>query len=108
VNKSTKDIGLELEQLVVAYFLEVDPSVRLSRASGATLDPADVMSRDFVLECKKRGTESLTIEKKVFRKLCNRIAIGSQKIPLLVMQNKDKDTYVICDIKDFMRILKEK
>ena len=105
---NTKDIGKQLENLVVVYFQEIDPKTRLSKASGALSDVADIVTRDFYIEVKKRGSESLTIEKKVWRHLCNQIPTGSLKIPLLIMQNKDKDTFVILQINDFIRILKNK
>lgn len=107
MKKTSRDIGKELEEFVVAYFKDIDGSVRLSRASGALSDVADVVTKDYYIEAKKRGSESLTIEKRVWRHLCNQIPIGSQKIPLLIMQNKDKQTFVILDIKDFINILKK-
>ncbi len=106
--QSTRQIGKELENLIVAYFLEIDPTTRLSKASGALLDVADVVTRGFYIEAKKRSSQSLTIEKKVWRKLNNKIPIGSPKIPLLIMQNIDKDTFVVLNIKDFINILKER
>ena len=106
--KSTRDIGLELEKLVVAYFKDIDAKTRLSRASGALMDVADIVNKEFYIECKKRDTANLTINIKVWSKLCNKIPIGSMKTPLLILQNNDNDIFVVCNIQDFVRIIKEK
>lgn len=96
----------KLESLIGAYLEEIDPKSRPTRGSGRFDEIADVLSKYFYIECKYRNTKSITIKDTVWRKLCNQIPIGSQKIPIYILQNKLKDIWVVMGIKDFLRVVR--
>jgi hypothetical protein len=105
--KTSKEKGSELEELIVAYFKDIYPKCRVTVASGARSEVADIANIPFYIEAKNRSTQDFTIKNKVWKKLCSQIPIGSQKVPLYILGNENKELLVILDIKDFMRILKE-
>ena len=105
--KTTREIGKKLEELVLAYLKEIDPTARLSRNSGASNDLADINCQDYYVECKKRNTASISINNKVWNHLLKQLPINTKKIPLLVLENKDKRRWVAMDLDDFFRLIKE-
>jgi hypothetical protein len=108
IKKTTKEIGSELEQLVVAHLQEIDPSVRVTRASGARGEKADIKnSLHQKMECKVRNTENCIIQRKWWLKLNRELNIYNLDTPVLVLQNKHKETFVVLDIKDYVRLLKK-
>jgi macrodomain Ter protein organizer (MatP/YcbG family) len=105
--ESTRSIGNKLEDWIISYLEELDPKTKKTNNSGAVSNNGDILNKHFVIEAKHRNTKSITINQKVWRKLCSQIPIGSQKIPLYVLRNTDKETFAVLDFKDFFRLIKE-
>lgn len=108
--KSTRDVGRKLEEIVADGLREAlnDSSIKPTTNSGASTQLGDILCSKYLVECKKRNTESITIKEDVWNKLCNEIPIQSIRIPLYVLENKNGKQWVCLDFKDFCRIIKEK
>lgn len=104
--KTTREIGNKLEKFICEYLKEIDSKARPTKASGASTQIADVLSKYFYIESKKRNTDNITIKHKVWSKLCSEIPIVSLKTPLYITQNKHNDTLVSLDLRDFVRLIK--
>lgn len=104
--KSTREVGKKLENYVLAYLQEIDPTARLSNNSGAVSGNGDIIFSKAVVECKKRNTSSITIKRDVWMKLCKSILYNSVKYPLLFIQNKHNEIYAVLQFNDFIRLLK--
>lgn len=102
---NSRDKGKKLEKFVATLLEDIDSKCRPTKASGASTEISDVLSKYFYIECKKRDTADITVKSKVWRKLCSEIPIGSQKVPLYILQNKENETFVVLDIKDFVRMI---
>lgn len=104
---NTRETGKKLENYVSAILNEIDPKSRPTIGSGSKKEISDIVNEYFYVECKKRNTKDITLKKKVWDKLCAEIPIGSQKIPLYILENESKDRFVVLDIKDFARMIGE-
>lgn len=106
--KSTREIGNKLEHYVADRLKEAlnDPTIKPTRNSGASTQLADILCSKYLIECKKRNTESITIKEDVWNKLCGEIPIGSIRIPLYVLENKNGKRWAVMDFEDFLRSLK--
>ena len=103
---NTREIGNKLENWLIEYLKELDPKTRKTNNSGAVSNNGDLMNKYFQIEAKHRNTKNLTINMRIWNKLCNQIPIGSLKTPLLVLRNENNETFAVLNFKDFMRILK--
>ena len=99
--------GKELELFIADLLSGVDKHTRPTKASGASTEIGDILNQYFIVECKYRGTDNISIRKRVWDKLCSEIPIGSKKIPLLCYRNQHRDTFAVLHIKDFIRLIKE-
>jgi hypothetical protein len=106
----TKKIGQRLENIVVEYLKEIYPKTRLTKASGACGEAGDVLCSEgrLKIECKVRDTDNCIIERKWWLKLNKELNLYNMDTPVLVLQNKHKETFVCMDIKDWIRLLKER
>jgi hypothetical protein len=102
-----REIGDNLEKLITSYLQEIDPKAKQSKNSGAVNNDGDIINSYFKIECKKRNTANLVIQHKVWQKLCNQINIGSLKIPLLVLENINKEIFAVLSFKDLIQLLKK-
>ena len=94
-----------LELYVSEKLKELDPNSRPSKASGGSTELYDVQTKcDLGIECKQRATKSVTIDYKVWQKLCSEIPLHSERIPLLALENKDKKRWAVLDLDDFFNI----
>ena len=105
---NTKEIGNKLENYLAELFKEIDSKCRVTKASGACSQKGDLVLRGFKVEAKVRDKENCIINHKVWRKLLKQLNIYNQEIPLLILQNKYKEIFAVLDIKDLIRILKER
>lgn len=103
--KTTRKIGKELELLISSYLKKHDKYARPTKASGGSTELHDILSKEYAIECKVRNSENATIKKKVWDKLCREIPVGSFKIPILALQNKHQDTWIVLQCSDFFNIL---
>jgi len=109
--KTTKEIGKKLELKVLSYFQEIQPKARLTKASGAKSQKGDItLGNEFraKIECKYRETDNCIINRKVWQKLCGELNTYHNDTPLLILGNKHDEIFAVLDIKDLIRILKEK
>jgi hypothetical protein len=104
---NTRDKGKILENYILEKVKILDPKARLTRASGASYDIADVQNIYFYIEGKNWDKENLILKRKDWTKLLEKIPIGSIKTPMYVFQNKHSERFVVLDIEDFFRICKE-
>jgi len=105
---NSREKGKKLEKFVATLLEDIDSKCRPTKASGASNEISDILSKYFFIECKKRNTANITVNSKTWQKLCSDIPMGSQKIPLYILQNKENETFVVLGINDFINILKEK
>ena len=106
--QSTIDFGKELENYVAEKFIALGyPSARRSNGSGNKGQAGDISGQDlFVVECKNRNTEDITLKDDVWNKLKNEIPLHSERLPLYILRNKNKKTWCVMDSEDFFTILK--
>ena len=107
--KSKREIGKELEILVADRLSEVlnDITIKPTKASGASTQLGDILNKDFIIECKKRNTKNITINENVWDKLLAELPIDSLRIPLYILENKNKKRWVVLDFNDFCTLIKE-
>jgi hypothetical protein len=104
---NTRKIGRELEDYIACLLEDIDPKSRPTIGSGSGKEISDILNKKFYVECKKRNTKSITIQPKVWNKLCSEVPVGSLKIPIYVLENVDSQKWIVMDIKDFITIITE-
>ena len=107
--KTKREIGKKLEFYVADKLSEVlhDSRIRPTRASGASTELGDILCSEYLIECKKRTTLSITIKEDIWNKLCNEIPIGSKRIPLYILENKNGKRWAVLDFEDWINSIKE-
>jgi hypothetical protein len=106
LKKTTREIGHKLEQYISDFLFTIDNTAKPTKASGASTQIGDVLSKYFFVEAKKTNKENIIIKSKVWNKLLAEMPQGSLKIPLYINQNAKNETLVTLDIKDFIEIAK--
>jgi hypothetical protein len=107
MDKNTRQIGRELEQRVVNKFLEIGVKASLSKNSGCSgYNLGDINVDDFIIECKQKNTESITLNADVWRKLVASIPLHSKRKAMYVLGNKDKEVWCVLSLDDMFTILK--
>lgn len=106
--KLSKRKGFEFEELVAGIFSEIfqNKTIRPTRGSGCGNEYGDISNPYFFVECKDRSTKDITIKKDIWDKLCSEIPLNSKKLPLYVLQNKNKDKFAVLNFTDFCKIMK--
>lgn len=102
-----REIGKKLED-TVAQMLKVifdDSTIKPTKASGASTELGDIKNSYLLIECKKRNTESITINYKVWKHLINQLPINSKRIPLLILENREGNQWGVMDLNDLQRLL---
>lgn len=99
--------GRKLETFVAEAFVAIfqNKTIRPTKNSGASGELGDISNSYFVCECKQRYTKDITIRKDTWDKLCSEIPLNSKKLPLLVLENKNKDKFAVLNFEDFTKIL---
>lgn len=105
--KTNKEIGDTLEQYVSQLFKDIYPYARPTKASGARGEHGDVQQPYFIIECKSRSTESITIKEEVWNKLYNELPISTKRLPLYVLRNKNNKQWAVLQLEDFIKIFKQ-
>lgn len=107
MSKSTKEVGAELENLILSYLKEIDSKARLTKGSGCSTQKGDILNNlGLKIEAKLRNTENAIIQRKWWKKLCGECISYNNDVPILILQNKHKEVYCVLDIKDLMELLK--
>jgi len=104
---SNKERGDKLENYVLSLLRDYDMSCRRTIGSGAGKQKGDIYSPKFNLkiECKYRSNKNCIIENKHWTKLLNELNTYKPEIPVLALQNNNKDIFVVLNIKDFIHLL---
>jgi hypothetical protein len=105
MKKSTRQLGKKLEHYVLEILQKTDARARLTNNSGAVSNDGDISHKDWVCECKLRNTESITIDRKVWKKVCSQIKVGSLKSPVLFLENVHEERFVVLELNDFARLI---
>lgn len=106
--KNSREVGQELEDYACELLKKSDPICKRTNNSGAVSDNGDIQHKDFLIECKKRNTESVKIDRKIWNKLCSQIRVGTFKIPLLILENSSGERWAVTQLDDFVHILNER
>jgi len=103
-----RSVGNKLEQYVAQRLREVlgDPTIRPTKNSGASTELEDILCKQFIIECKKRNTKSVTINNDVWKKLLSKVPLGSLRVPVYVLENHDERRWAVLDFEDFIRMIK--
>lgn len=101
--KTTREKGSTLENFVLESLKKFDKTLHRTKNSGANNEKGDISGRYWKIECKQRNTEDITLKKKVFDKLCSEIRVGTNQIPIYILENSFKDKFVVMSFQDFER-----
>ena len=107
-DKSNVQFGMELENYIAEKFKELGyKNACRSNGSGNKGSLGDISGQDlFICELKNRNTESVTINKEVWEKLTSSVPLHSNRLPMLVLRNKNKQTFCVMEANDMFIILK--
>jgi hypothetical protein len=97
----------KLEEYIASRFKELYKYARPTKGSGSGGEAGDINQPYFIIECKLRNTVNATINRNVWKKLIKEIPIGSKRLPLLILENKFEERFVVIDFEDFFNIFKE-
>jgi Holliday junction resolvase len=108
-DKSTCDFGKELEDYIAQKFQELGfTHAKRSKGSGNQGQLGDITGQDImIVECKNRTSQDITLKEEVWDKLKAEIPLHSKRLPMYVLRNKNKKTWVVMDAEDIFKILKE-
>jgi len=100
------ELGKRLQDIVAQYFkdLGIYKFARSTNGSGNKGEHGDVQQPYFIIECKFKSTDSITINRDVWRKLNAEVPIGSNRLPLYVLENKHEERFAVLKLEDFMDI----
>ncbi len=99
-----KEVGNKLELYVSELFKRIYQYARPTKSSGARGESGDVQQPYFVVECKYRNTENITLKEKVWKKLNSEIPINSRRLPLYILRNKNNYNWAVLKLEDFIDI----
>jgi hypothetical protein len=102
-----RQFGRKLEEYVASLFKDIYPYARPTIASGARGEHGDVQQPYFIIECKARSTENITIKESVWNKLCSEVPFSSSRLPLYVLRNKNNKQWAVLKLEDFIDIYKK-
>lgn len=105
--KSKHEIGKELEKYIAMQFrCNIDSNTKLSKGSGNKGTLGDINNKYCVIEAKVRNTKDFTIKEDVWKKLNNSIPLHSERFPVYIIQNKNKERLAILHFDQFVQLLK--
>lgn len=104
--KTTVEIGKELESYIVQKMLEIGIQASRTKGSGNQGQISDINNPYLCIECKNRNTQDITLKEDVWDKLKAEIPLHSKRLPMYVLRNKNKTTWCVMDVDDFFTILK--
>jgi hypothetical protein len=104
-----RKVGKSLEEYVAARLRDVlgDETIRPTKNSGASTELGDISCSRFICECKKRNTIDITIHADVWNKLLSEIPLGSTRIPIYILENKNKKRWAVMDLENFFNLIKK-
>jgi hypothetical protein len=102
-----KEKGTEFELWLLSKIQEFDSFARLSRASGASHDKADIVSSYLFTEAKNWNKKNIIMQWKDWLHLMNKQPIDTQKHSIYGFQNSEDKKFIIVEANEFFRIYKE-
>jgi hypothetical protein len=97
-----KSVGNKLEELVVSFIRPIEPQARRTKNSGGSVELEDILSTNFMVQCKVDNThENIIINKKDWDKMINALPINTKRTPIFVNQQKDGLVTVTMLIGDY-------
>jgi hypothetical protein len=104
---SEKNNGLEVH--MAEGLKQIDKKSRPTRGSGCGNEIGDVSNRYFFVECKqKRTKENIIMDyKEEWLDLASRLPLDTKKIPIVAIENKYGDKFVVMSSEDFFKLAKE-
>lgn len=99
----------ELEVHMAEGLKQIDKKSRPTRGSGCGNEIGDVSNRYFFVECKqKRTKENIIMDyKEEWLDLASRLPLNTKKIPIVAIENKYGDKFVVMSSEDFFKLAKE-
>lgn len=104
---TSHEFGKRLQDYVASLFKSIYPLARSTKGSGNRGEHGDVQQPWFIIECKAKSTDSITVNRDVWKKLDNDIPVGSNRLPLYIIENKHGERFAVLKIEDFMTIFKK-
>jgi hypothetical protein len=103
---NTKEIGNQLEELVVSKIKVIEPTCRRTKGSGNSTELEDILSSNFLVQCKVDNVhENIIIKKKDWLQLYRKLPINSKRTPIFVNQQRDGIVTITLDINDYFRTI---
>jgi Holliday junction resolvase len=103
----TRAIGRTLEQKIVNKFLEIGIKASLSKNSGCSgYNLGDINADDWIVECKLKNTESITLDSNVWKKLVESVPLHSKRKAMYVLENKEKQIWCVLSLDDMFDLIK--
>lgn len=104
---NTRELGKKLENYIAEKFKEIGyPNACPSNGSGQCGSVGDISGvKDFAVECKLRNTKDITVKEDVWNKLVTEIPLSSERVPLYILENKNRQRWVVLDVEDFFNII---
>lgn len=95
----------KLELYIVGKLELIDINCKRTPGSGNKGRKGDIYtSCGLHIECKLRNTESVTIKKDVWKKLCDEVPFHSNNLPMLALENKEGKRWAVLELDDFLDI----
>lgn len=99
----------ELERHIAQGLRPIDCRSRPTRGSGCGNEIGDVSNKYFFVECKQKHTkENIIVEyKKEWMNLASQLPLRTRKIPIIAIENKFGDRFVLMSSEDFFQLAAE-
>ena len=102
------DKNNKLERWVTEQLLPADKKARPTRGSGCGNEIGDNSNKYFYIECKEKHTKSnIIMERAIWYKHLRGLPIVTQKLPIYVTENKEREKFVVLNASDFFTMFKE-
>ena len=103
------DYKNSLEIYLAEKLKSIDKYARKTRGSGCGHEIADISNEYFYIEAKQKLTkENIIVNyKKEWLKLLSEIPINTLKIPIMAVENKHNEKFIILTSEDFFNICKK-
>ena len=98
-----------LEIYMAAKFAEIDPRAKRTPGSGCGNSTGDIANKYCFVECKMKHThENIIVQfKDEWQHLLNEMPISTDKFPIIAVQNKFGENFVVLQAEDFFKLLAE-
>jgi len=107
--KKSSKAGFKLEEFVANNLKIIDKYSRPTRGSGSGNEIGDVSNKYFYIDCKEKHTSSNIIlkYKEEWLHLYNKLPLSNNKPLIFIVENKEREQFVILNFNDFLRIIEK-